>query len=203
MEQPLVFKGSRWARWLLALAGWRVEFQGLPALQGVVVVYPHTSNWDFIVGILAKWSIGLPVHFWGKESLFRYPVFSTWLRWVGGLPIRRSSPQGAVNAMVQTFEQYRRDERLLWLALAPEGTRSYRPGWRSGFYQLTLQAGVPLGVASLDWGRRCVRFVDFLTLTGDPDMDYEALARLYRGVIGYSPEKAAPIVPMTSRSDTA
>ena len=203
MSQPIVFKGSRLATWLLSLLGWRVEFEGLPGLQGVVVVYPHTSNWDFIVGILAKWSIGIPVHFWGKESLFQYPLVSRWLRWVGGLPIRRSSPQGAVAAMAQTFEQYRANDRLLWLALAPEGTRSYRPGWRSGFYQLTLQAGVPLGVASLDWGRRRVRFVDFLTLTGDPVQDYQALSRLYEGVQGFAPAKAAPIVPMSAptRSD--
>jgi len=52
---PVQFRGQGWARRLLAVWGWRVEFDGLPALQGVMVVYPHTSNWDFLVAILAKW----------------------------------------------------------------------------------------------------------------------------------------------------
>ena len=67
--------GSALARGLLRAAGWRVVFDGLPAAQGVAIVYPHTSNWDFVVGILAKWAIGIPVTFWGKDSLFRVPVF--------------------------------------------------------------------------------------------------------------------------------
>ena len=66
-------RGSAPARALLRLGGWRVAFDGLPARQGVVIVYPHTSNWDFVVGLLAKWSIGIPVSFWAKASLFRVP----------------------------------------------------------------------------------------------------------------------------------
>ena len=71
---PVQFKGSSLARLLLGLAGWRVSFEGLPALQGVIVAYPHTSNWDFIVGILAKWAIGVPAHFWAKDTLFKAPA---------------------------------------------------------------------------------------------------------------------------------
>jgi hypothetical protein len=86
-ERPVQLRGSAVARRLLRLAGWRVAFDGLPARQGVVIVYPHTSNWDFIVGVLAKWSIGIPVAFWGKASLFRVPLFGRWLRWLGGVPV--------------------------------------------------------------------------------------------------------------------
>ena len=70
-ERAVQLHGSRVARALLQLAGWRVVFDGLPARQGVLIVYPHTSNWDFVVGVLAKWCVGIPVTFWGKDSLFR------------------------------------------------------------------------------------------------------------------------------------
>src|ERR1700752_2387919 len=135
-ERPVQLRGSAIARSLLGLAGWRVVFDGLPSRQGVVIVYPHTSNWDFIVAVLAKWSIGIPVHFWGKASLFRIPLFGRWLRWLGGMPVDRSSPQGAVAAMVQRLRDACERDEFFWLALAPEGTRRRGDGLRSGFYHV-------------------------------------------------------------------
>jgi len=198
---PVQFKGSSLARALLRLMGWRVVFHGLPSLQGVAVVYPHTSNWDFIAGILAKWTIGIPARFWAKDSLFKVPVFGRWLRWVGGLPIDRSAANGAVGQMVDTFAEHARDGHMLWLGLAPEGTRKWTPGWRSGFYQVALGAGVPIGIVRLDWGRRELRFVDFLTLSGDEKTDFERLAALFKGVRGYHAEQGSPIVPWRPSKD--
>ena len=198
---PVQFQGSALARTLLRWMGWRVVFEGLPSLQGLAVVYPHTSNWDFIVGILAKWSIGIPAHFWAKDSLFRIPLFGRWLRWVGGLPIDRSAARGAVGQTVDTFRDHAQSGRLLWLAAAPEGTRKWTPGWRSGFYQVALGAGVPLGVVRLDWGQREIRFVDFITLTGDEAEDYARIAALYEGVRGYHPEQGSPIVAWRPNKD--
>ncbi|WP_374352779.1 1-acyl-sn-glycerol-3-phosphate acyltransferase [Limnohabitans sp.] len=200
-RHPVQFKGSAMARWLLRLAGWRVTFDGLPALQGVVVAYPHTSNWDFIVGILAKWAIGIPAHFWAKDSLFKVPVFGPWLRWVGGLPIDRSAARGAVGQTVDTFHEHAQAGRMLWLAAAPEGTRKWTPGWRSGFYQVALGAGVPVGIVRLDWGQREIRFVDFLTMSGDEVDDYARLATAFEGVRGYHPEQGSPIVPWRPSKD--
>lgn len=198
---PVQFKGSALARRLLGLWGWRVVFEGLPRLQGVAIVYPHTSNWDFMVGILAKWAIGIPACFWGKDTLFRVPLFGRWLRWVGGLPIDRRAAHGAVGQMVELFAQHARQDRLLWLGLAPEGTRRRTPGWRSGFYQLALGAGVPLGIVRLDWGRRELRFVDFLILSGDETTDYARLQALFAGVSGYHAGQASPIQPWRPSKD--
>lgn len=201
VHHPVQFQGSPLARTLLRLMGWRVVFNGLPSLQGVAVVYPHTSNWDFIAGILAKWTIGIPARFWAKDSLFKVPVFGRWLRWVGGLPIDRRAANGAVGQMVDAFRQHAQDGRLLWLGLAPEGTRKWTPGWRSGFYQVALGAGVPVGIVRLDWGRRELRFVDFLTLTGDEAADFVRLAELFEGVRGYHAEQGSPIVPWRPTKD--
>lgn len=199
---PVQFQGSALARWLLGLAGWRVTFSGLPALQGVVIAYPHTSNWDFIVGILAKWAIGIPAHFWAKHSLFDFPVFGHWLRWVGGLPIDRRAARGAVGQMVDTFGEHAQQGQLLWLAIAPEGTRRKTPGWRSGFYQVALGAAVPVGIVRLDWGQREIRFTDFITLTGDEATDYRQFERAFDGVRGYHAEQGSPILPWRPNKDT-
>lgn len=203
--QPVTFRGSRLARLVLRAAGWRVRFDGLPSRQGVLVVYPHTSNWDFLVGILAKWSIGIPVTFWAKDSLFRIPVFGPWLRRRGGVPVVRTGASGAVADMAQRFAAEREAGRLFWLALAPEGTRKALPGWRSGFYRVTLAAGVPLGLAALDWGRREVRVTEFLQLTGEEAADLARIAAAYDGVRGCRAANAAPVRLLDAavpRSDT-
>jgi 1-acyl-sn-glycerol-3-phosphate acyltransferase len=186
--------GSRLARALLRVAGWRVQFEGLPARQGVLIAYPHTSNWDFVVGILAKWAMGLSVTFWGKESLFRVPLFGAWLRWLGGIPVDRFNARGVVSDMARRFEQARAKDEFLWLALAPEGTRRYQSHWRSGFYQVALQAGVPLGLAFFDYRRKCVGVLGFMQLSGDRDADLAIIGTAYAEVAGRHPALAAPVV---------
>jgi len=202
MALPVTFKGSRIARWILKAFGWKLAFDGFPTLQGVAIVYPHTSNWDFPVGILAKWALGIPANFWGKDSLFKFPIMGAWMRWVGGVPIDRSSTKGVVAEMVQIFEQHKSDGRLLWLALAPEGTRSLTPGWRSGFYQVAKGADVPLALVKLDWGTRTVSLVDFYNLTGDVQADYAHMADVYDGVTGFNTEQAAPVLPWSPAPKT-
>jgi 1-acyl-sn-glycerol-3-phosphate acyltransferase len=191
--QPIRFRGSRLAAALLKLAGWKVLFEGLPARQGVLIVYPHTSNWDFVVGILAKWAIGLPVMFWGKDKLFRVPAFGAWLRWVGGVPVDRTSPQGVTKETLRVFEDRKAKGDYFWLALAPEGTRKHIPGLRSGFYRTALGADVPLGLVSFDYGAKQVRVLDFIRLTGDEAADMARIAQSFEGVRGCKPSNAAPI----------
>lgn len=192
-ERPLQFHGSPVARALLRLAGWRLRFDGLPAAQGVLVIFPHTSSWDLLVGLCAKWAIGIPVTFWGKDTLFRVPLFGTWLRWLGGVPVNRHSPQGTVRGMVTRMRLARERGEFLWLALAPEGTRARREGWRSGFYRVAVDAGVPVALVVLDFKGRSVGVHACLRLCGDAAIDMAEIARHYAGVQGLRPALAAPI----------
>lgn len=190
---PVQFSGSRLARWLLRRLGWQVRFEGFPDRQGVVVVYPHTSNWDFVVLVLAKWALGVQIRFWAKDSLFRVPLFGGWLRWLGGVPVDRRSAQGRVGETVARMRAARERGDYFWLALAPEGTRKRMPGWRSGFYRTAVQAGVPLGLARLDYRCKEVRVCDFIRLSGDETADLTRIAAVYSGVTGCIPANAAPV----------
>ena len=173
---PVQLRGSRLARGLLRLAGWRVVFPGFPSLQGVLVLYPHTSNWDLVVGILAKWAAGIPLSFWSKKALFDWPVFGRWLRWVGGMPVDRESSRGRVQDMLEHFRSAQAEDRFLWLGIAPEGTRRHVPAWRSGFYNLAFAAGVPVGLGYIDYGRRVIGVEHFMTLSGDRAADMAEIA---------------------------
>ena len=191
--RPVVFEGSAVARAILRVFGWRVRVDGLPARQGVVVVYPHTSNWDFVWAMLAKWAIGLPVTFWGKATLFDIPLFGRWLRWLGGIPVLRDAPTGVVGQMAQRLRVARERDEFMWLGLSPEGTRQLTPGWRSGFHQVALQAGVPVALAYLDYARREVGLDSAWRLSGDIHADLACFAQRLQGRVGRRPALAAPV----------
>ena len=184
---------QRFAVRMLALAGWRVNVAPLPGPRGVVIVYPHTSNWDFIIGLLAKWAIGIHFRWLGKEALFKGvcgavlgPLFRAW----GGEPIERGSNTGAIERLavqIRSADEY-------WLALAPEGTRKYRDAWRSGFYHIALKAGVPLGMACIDYATKELRMVSYATLSGDVETDLAHIREAYRNCRGLKHECAAPVV---------
>ena len=189
----LQFKGSSLAAGLLRLAGWRIDWHGLPAKQGVFIAYPHTSNWDFPVGILTKWAIGLPLRFWAKEGLFTGVAGVTigpLMRYWGGVPVNRRAASGMID---DTLAHMQRSD-YFWLALAPEGTRSYSPYWRSGFYRLALAAACPLGLAYFDFKNKVVSAAHFITLTGDEAADVATIAAYYAGKAhGCKPELAGDI----------
>ena len=186
-------KGNATARAMLRLAGWRVGFDGLPARQGVLIVYPHTSNWDFVVGIFAKWTIGIQVTFWGKGTLFRVPLLGAWLRWLGGVPVDRAAAHGIVGQMAQALIDARERNQFLWLALTPEGTRKHRDAWRSGFYHVAMRAGVPLGLVCFDYRQREVGVQNFQMLSGDVALDMAKIAAVLGACTGRNPAQAAPI----------
>ena len=203
LDRSVQLHGSALARRLLSAAGWRTFFDGLPARQGVVIVYPHTSNWDFVVGLLAKWAIGFPITFWGKDSLFRLPLFGRWLRWLGGVPVDRRHPSGVVGEMVERMRGARERGEFLWLALTPEGTRSYNDHWRTGFYQVAHQAQVPLGLAYFDYDQRVVGVDNFIQLSGDVDGDMAVIEARLGHRRGRRPHLAAPIrLPRGSGTNT-
>ena len=193
--------GSALAKFILKLLGWSVDFYGLPTRQGVIAVYPHTSNWDFVVGILAKWSLGLQVKFWAKDSLFSVPVLGPWMRWLGGVPVNRKAPQGLVGQAVESLHAGQVNNDFYWLVVAPEGTRKRTEGWRSGFYSAAHQAGVPLAIARLDFGRKKITLHDFFQLTGNSSHDMQRVADLLEGTQGAIHSNASPIC-IASRRNT-
>lgn len=185
-------RGSRLATRVLSWFGWRNEFAPLPEAHGLYIVYPHTSNWDFILGLLYKWSHGMPFKFWIKDSATRLPLIGPWIRWVGGVPINRSAAYGVVE---QTQHQMHASA-FFWLVVAPEGTRSYTPGWRTGFYHLWRTLDCPLGLAYIDYGARQLGVTDYVRCSGDMEADFAAIARYYAGRQGCHPDQQSPIVPL-------
>lgn len=192
-DRPVQLRGSALARRLLEAAGWQIRFSGLPAQQGVVVIYPHTSNWDLPLGLLAKWALGFAPSFWSKDSLFKLPLFGAWLRWIGGVPVHRNSPRGVVEQMVERIRQAKDSGQFFWLVITPEGTRGYREHWRSGFYRVAHQAAVPLALVYFDYEEKVIAFERFMRLGGNTDDDMAVIAEYLSQRRGKRPDLAAPV----------
>jgi len=186
---PIQFRGNQLAARILKWLGWSFQFYGLPTPRGVIVVYPHTSNWDFCIGVLAKWAMGIQVTFLAKHTIFNIPVLGAWLRYLGGMPVIRSSPQGYVDDLAQMMHA----KKYAWIVITPEGTRKYTPGWRSGFYRLALKAQVPIGVAYIDYKHKQIGVTKFFMPTGDEVADLNMIREVYEGREGFHPASAAPI----------
>lgn len=167
---------------MLAALGWRVEGE-LPDLpKFVIAVAPHTSNWDFVVGAAVMFALDLRIAFLGKHTLFRGSLGAV-LRWMGGIPVDRSNPHGMVAESIASFA--RMDRRVL--AIAPEGTRRRGAPFRSGFLRIARGAGVPVLLATLDYGARCVRFGPWFEPGEDIEAERARAEAFFAGIQGKRP----------------
>jgi 1-acyl-sn-glycerol-3-phosphate acyltransferase len=152
------------------MMGWRVEgdIPDLPKM--VLIVAPHSSNWDFIVGVAAKAAMRLRVRFLGKDALFRFPLGYV-MRYLGGIPVDRSTANDVVASVV---EEFGRCTRML-LAVAPEGTRKPVSRWRTGFYHIARGAAIPILPIAFDWNTKTIRIAEPFSPTGDLEADLREL----------------------------
>lgn len=176
------------ARMILRLFGWTlVDLPTRPA-KSVVVAYPHTSNWDFPLALLALAGLPFRARWVAKDTMFRWP-FGGLLRLLGGVSVNRRERTGFVDLVVKEFEA--RD--TFHLVIAAEGTRSKQDGWKSGFYRMAMAANVPVVLGVVDYGRREVGLLATITLTGDETADMLKIAEVYVGRTGYRHHLASPI----------
>lgn len=166
-------------RLILAILDWRVEGDMPNLPKFVLIVAPHTSNWDFPIGMGAKLALGLRASWVGKHTIFRWP-FGGLLKSLGGIPVDRSATNDIVQQVVGEFA--RRDRMVF--ALAPEGTRTKVERWKTGFYHIARGAGVPIVPVALDFAARVIRILPAVSPSGDVDGDTAALRALFIGVRG-------------------
>ncbi|GGY29404.1 acyltransferase [Rhodanobacter panaciterrae] len=161
-------------RAVLRLCGWSLvgKFPDVP--RAVLIAAPHSSWWDGVWGLLMKVGIGADVHFMGKQELFRGPLGSL-LRRLGGMPIDRGAAKGVVEQMIDQFRQ--RD--ALWLGIAPEGTRKPVKRWKSGFWHIAHDAGVPIVMAWFNYPDKTIGIGPLFETSDDMEADLARLRAFY------------------------
>ena len=166
-------------RLMLRLSGWRLEGALADVPKLVIALAPHTSNWDFVVGVMSLWALDVRLSFLGKHTLFR-GWFGRWMRSIGGIPVDRSQPHGIVGESVAAFNAASR----MVLAIAPEGTRQLDRGFKTGFLHIAHAANVPVQLVYFDFLHKVVGFGPLLSTSGDVESDMEIILDFFRPIPG-------------------
>ena len=173
----------RFGHLFLRLFGWRIAGQLPDIPKMVIIVAPHTSNWDFVIGIMTVFALDLKAHWIGKHTIF-IPPFKSLMEWLGGIPVNRSLP----NDLIQTTtERFSREEKFI-IGIAPEGTRRKVTNWKKGYYRIASEAKVPIVCAYLDYRTKTIGFGQALTPTGDYNADFVCIRQFFSTATGKFPE---------------
>lgn len=170
---------------ILKLCGWHIVGALPPNKQFILIAAPHTSNWDLVIGLLARFAVGVKINFLAKKQAFFFPL-GLLLRAVGGTPVDRSKPGNRVEQVVRLFHQ----QEEFKLGMAPEGTRSPVTRWKEGFYHIANQAQVPIVLVGFDYCSKEIRVCDTLFWpTGDIKADFPPMLAFFRTIRGRCPKE--------------
>lgn len=160
--------------------GWKlIDHRPASIGSAIYLVVPHTSNWDFPLGVLARSIVRLDANFLAKASLFK-PPFGWIFRGLGGYPVDRSKSTNITDQVVQYF----RTVPGFSIAITPEGTRKSVTTWKTGFWRIAKQAGVPLILVSFDYGTKQVTLSAPFFVGDDMDADIRTLMEHFKPYVG-------------------
>ena len=175
------------SKFILRLMGWK-SVGGFPndLKKYVVIVAPHTSGWDFVIGLLFRKVLHLEhAKYLGKHQLFK-PPFGFFFRWLGGYPVDRTSSHNLVDQVVKIFDQHQE----FALALSPEGTRKRVDKLKTGFYNIARKAGVPIIMVAFDYQHKQAIVSQPFYVTNNEQADFEKILDFFRPIEGKYPENA-------------
>ena len=188
---------KRIAIWLLHVAGWRLEGERPTLDRYVLIAAPHTSNWDLLLLLAFAAAYDLKVTWMAKHSLF-YPPLGWIMRALGGMPVARHERGHLVAAMAEAFKK---SEHLV-LVVPTEGSRQRTPYWKSGFYHIAKEAGVPIVPSYLDFSLKRGGFGPALVTTNDVTADMQYFRNFYRGMEGKYPGQFGPVQLREERANS-
>ena len=164
--------------------GWTKNVTETHPDKYIICVAPHTSNWDFILGLAYRWAEGFSTNFLMKKEWFFWPL-GPLFRSMGGIPVYRSKNTRMTEQLVSAANATDK----FALAITPEGTRSLNGEWKHGFYYIALEAGLPILLYALDFEKKEIYCTKTFTPTGDVEADMMAIKQYYRDFKGKHPER--------------
>ena len=175
-HSPVFKPALRWfCQKFLKMKGWELDFAAMEGVEKCVLIgAPHTTNWDLPYGLMLAFSQDLPIYWMGKIQIFKFP-FRSLMMWLGGIPIDRSR---SLNVVTQAANELDKADRF-YLVIAPEGTRSKVEEWKSGFYHIAHQAGVPICTAYIDYKAKKAGVYTAFYTDGDMEKQIPEIQALY------------------------
>ena len=172
------------ARLFWTFSRWTLTAEATPTRPTILIGAPHTSNWDFVLMLAIAWQLRIDVHWLGKSSLFRGwrgPV----MRRLGGIPVDRADPARVVKDVVDQVNS----GGVFGLVITPDGTRGGNEYWKSGFYRIARETGMPVTLGFVDRTTMTTGLGPTLDLTGDVAADMDRIRTFYADKAGLRPER--------------
>ncbi len=172
------------ARIFWTFSRWTLKTAPAPVRPSILIGAPHTSNWDFVLMLGIAWKLGLDFRWLGKKSLFtgwRGPI----MRGLGGIPVDRTNPAGVVDEVVARIKA----GENFCLVVTPDGTRGGNTGWKSGFYRIARETGMPVVLGYVDRTTMTTGLGETVELTGDVRADMDRIRAFYADKSGFHPSK--------------
>ena len=172
------------ARAFWSLGPWQLETEPPPTRPTVLLGAPHTSNWDFVLMLAIAWRLDMQIRWMGKHSLFtgwRGPL----MRALGGIAVDRGNPGQVVRDVVGDVRQ----GAIFGLVITPDGTRGPHTHWKSGFYRIARETGMPVTLGYVDRTTMTSGLGPTIELTGDVAADMDVVRAFYADKAGLRPEK--------------
>ena len=172
------------ARMFWAVSRWKLVTEPAPTRPTVLIGAPHTSNWDFVLMLGIAWRLGMDFRWLGKKSLFagwRGPI----MRGLGGIPVDRADASRVVDEVVARIK----GGEVFGLVVTPDGTRGGNTHWKSGFYRIARDAGMPITLGYVDRTTMTTGLGPTIELTGDVRGDMDRIRAFYADKAGFRPEK--------------
>lgn len=162
------------AKTFIKVSGWQMDIEEMPK-KIIVLGAPHTSNWDAAFMLVAMWMAGRTPSFLVKDSVVKVPVFGRLVRALGGISVERSASHGMVGSLVEQLNE----AADICLCITPKGTRSKRDYWKSGFYRMALETGLPLEFGYVDSVTKTFGWRGSMQVSGDVKADMDTIRAFY------------------------
>ena len=172
------------ARFGINISGWTINGKVPDEERIVIIAAPHTSNWDFILAMLAIFGLNIKVRWLGKNSIFK-PGFKKFFEWLGGIPVYRDNPSSLIENVVNIVKK-----ESIVIAMTPEGTRKKVKRWKTGFLRIAKQTHSKILLISIDAPTKSIEIGKIFNPTGDSEEDLAYIQKYYSTFRGINPQKS-------------
>lgn len=173
------------------MGGWKVNGEIPKEVKKCVAIgFPHTSNWDFIWTVCTLHILQYPSKYLIKDAYFKNPISAWFFRLTGGIPVDRSKRNNLTGELKKMVE----GPEPIYLLFSPEGTRKKVTKWKSGFYHIAMDCGLPIALGYLDYKKKQAGFLGMFKPTGNKEADFEAMIKMYDGIVPGNPENYSAMV---------
>ena len=173
------------ARFGINISGWTIKGIVPDEERIVIIAAPHTSNWDFVLAMLAIFGLNIKLRWLGKHSIFK-PGFKNFFKWLGGIPVYRDNPSNLIDNVVKIVKR----EKSIVIAMTPEGTRKKVKRWKTGFLRIAKQTHSKILLISIDAPTKSIEIGKVFNPTGNSEDDLAFIQKYYSSFRGINHQKS-------------